>query len=408
MSAITGASQAAQRMIGETLGEVPVAVTSTAAVAPGIAMTAAGLSRSFGAVLFTGGASGLRAPRNVEDAAILLAEAALTIDAARRAASDARITGATASVRSGLGTAAARIAVANDALYGVDEAGGGLIDQKAAASSDRDTAVARDLVLGREVTRLERRIATLDGEMAVVRSEADATIAALTDDKDAKTAELASLDTRIAAALSANDAGKVAALRAQRATIATDIASINGQIRTTREEADTRLAALAAQRSAATAELAQAKAERAAVRSQIVALDARIAELGIAIIAVESELALGRTALVIAFAQMAVLVQDSGGDRALETMRGTELDHRLDELEEAAKDLRARLLAHFEADARLADDRRDAQADARVMAVVLGLFTALVDVTDVLRREAIPSSEADDSAGRAQRRRLAL
>lgn len=405
MSAITGTGHAAPRTVGET----PIPAAGAAAVSAGIATSAGALYSSFGAALFPSGATGLRAPRNVEDAAILLAEVALATDAARRAASDARITGAAASVQGGLGSAAVLIATANDALYGFDASGGGLVDRRVAASTEKDAAVAREIHLGRQISQLEGKVATLNGEIATENAQANAKIATLTAAKDAKTAVLAPLKDGIAAALAAKDTNAVAALQAKLAAVETEITKLTGEIGTTREAADARIVDLSVRRDAARTELGQARTERATVQATVTALTTQIADFDVAIAVAEQDLSLGRAALVIAFAQMTALVQDSGGDRARETVRSTEIDRNLDETGEALKDLQTLLLARFEADARVSEDLRDARASARVLAAVLGLATALVEVTNVLRRETASSpDEAADAETRARRRQFAL
>lgn len=403
MSAITGTSQAAPLTSLSETGPLPA--SGTAAVSAGLAAASPGaLYRSVGTV-FAGGASGLRAPQNAEDAAILLAQAAAAIDAVRREASDARIAGAAASVRASLGGASAQLATAGTELYGDGTAGSGLIAQRGAASAERESAAAREAALATQITELQGTVATLNGTIAAERTKADAAIETLSDARDAIAAKLALIDAQIVAAQAAGDPGKVAALRAERADVEATLEAADAEIETTRDTAAATIAALTDRRDAAQTTLDGARTERATVQARIAALDTAIAALDGRIAAAERDIALGRTALVLAFAQMTALLQDRSGERALEAARSTELDRRLDEAGETLKDMGARLLERFEAEGRALDDLRAARASERILAAVLGLATGLAAVADVLRRE---TDLLPDEPVLAGRRQLAL
>lgn len=332
-----GASPAATYLRSDATG-APDASGATAP-ASGSGSIGAALYQAFGATAFPTGPFGTRSPQNAEDAAILLAEAALAIDAANDAARNNRYVATAGSARGSAGAAVSDLVVSERSLSGAQ-----------ATKAQYET----------QLSAVQRQIGDLEGQIAGAG------------------ARIAVLDAEIALARLAGDGPKAARLSTERDGVA-------------------------ASRDAAVAQRDDLAAEAGRLAGGIAE------QAGLIVLFTGAVQAKG-FAVVVAFAEVARAVQDTGSARAQETARSTEIDRRLDEVGDLVRSFATKEVERAEADARHTQERRDESVANRVQALALGLVAGLADVLDALRRvETAPALNAREAAITAgQRFQLSL
>lgn len=147
-----------------------------------------------------------------------------------------------------------------------------------------------------------------------------------------------------------------------------------------------KIAALKSQRQQAVSDRNAANGDLATVRGQIGDLETKIAALTVVIAGLEVAVAQSGIALVNAYSQVAMLVQDASGQRAQETAQSTNLDLRLDEVNDLVQAFQQNTLSRDDAETLEKDRQVEDAVSRRVIEAALGLVAGLAAVLDVLKQ----------------------
>ena len=397
-------------LYGATSAETPPQVaSSTPSAGIGATTAAPALYQSFGTAFGTG-LFGLRAPSNPEDAAIILAEISLAVDAAAREGSDNKFKGVLGGLRSGFGAAIAVFAASAEAIATKTIA-------KGAVQSELDTATGRQTQLTTQKSNLEGQIGQLNAEIASKtdqKTAAEGEKTTLLGQKQTLTNSIATLDGQIseldrdiAVARAGNDA-RVAELTATRNTAVgsrdtqrATLTDVNGQIADKTAEIDDLSLEITADR----ASLATATASLATVEASLVTVAATIATAQATIATLDAEIAaLGAAArnvglaVVAVFSELAVALQTGGGDRIASETRSTEFDRLLDDVTQTLKTFQQSQIEDALDQARTTGEANTQVDERRVQQLALGLVAGLADLLRTLASLGAPSSASRGEA----------
>ncbi|WP_375453302.1 hypothetical protein [uncultured Methylobacterium sp.] len=396
----------------------PVAATVGAGISATQTAAPPALYASFGAAFGTG-LLGLRTPQNPEDAAMILAQIALAVDAAAQEGSSNRIASALSGLRTGLGSAIAGI-VGGAAQIAAKTTERTAAQAELAASSVQQTDLTTQKeALTTEAGRLTRLISYATAgktEADEARTDLTARQAASTDALAAATARIAGLDDEIAAADAANDPERADALRVERDAAIGDRSAAESEgamVGALLEANTTTLEDLTAEIAEARAALATTNASLAEADSSLAAVAAEIATATATVARIEGEIAVLAAAgpqrdlaLVSVFSQIALFLQTGGGERSRSVERSTDLDRLLDDVAQTLRRFQQDSVATADTNARTSREAGDAEDERRVAQTALGLLTGLADLLQMLRQfrdePAAAVQDADDDLVRYQ------
>lgn len=422
MSSVVSSTSSPNLYGPTTAVDTPSQVASTS-VAGGIGATtvAPPLYQSFGSAFGTG-LLGLRAPGNPEDAAIILAEIALTVDAAAREGSNNKFTSVLGGLRSGFVAAIAVVAASAEQIAVKTIATGVAQSELATATQLQAQLTAQQAGLTAQIGQLNAEITANTAQKTTAESERTGLVGqqqALTTSIATLTTQIGQFDTQIAEARAAGDDARVAQLTQSRAAAVgsrdaqnVSLAGLNVQIADkTAEIADltSEIATGRADLATATASLASVEASLQTVAATIATAEATIETLTTEIAALEEASRNANLAVVVVFSKLAVALQTGGGDKIASDARSTEFDRLLDDVAQNLKAFQQSQVDDVQDQARATVDASARVDERRVTQLALGLVAGLADLLKTLASLGAPSSVGrGEAAGFDQPYRLAV